>query len=87
MLFRFLPRQKLAIAAELYWFLLMYIIAALFFWYIRLQQQNQQMANYKLMELVADDPSYKHSARDYYNDRHHCDAGKQKYYTGKGYPL
>jgi signal transduction histidine kinase len=58
MLFRFLPRQKLAIATALYWFLLMYIIAALFFWYIRLQQQNQQMANYKLMELVADDPSY-----------------------------
>jgi signal transduction histidine kinase len=58
MLFRFLPRQKLAIATALYWFLLMYIIAALFFWYIRLQQQNEQMANYKLMELVADDPSY-----------------------------
>lgn len=55
---RFLPKQKLAIATVLYWFLLLYIIAALFFWYIRLQQQSQQMANYKLMELVADDPKY-----------------------------
>lgn len=56
--YRFLPKQKLALATILYWFLLLYIIAALFFWYIRLQQQNQQMANYKLMELVADDPTY-----------------------------
>jgi signal transduction histidine kinase len=56
--FRFLPKQKLALATILYWFLLLYIIAALFFWYIRLQQQSQQMANYKLMELVADDPNY-----------------------------
>jgi two-component system sensor histidine kinase CiaH len=55
---RFLPRQKLAFATAIYWFLLLYIIAALFFWYIRLQEQNKQMANYKLMELVADDPSY-----------------------------
>ncbi|MBC6491135.1 sensor histidine kinase [Flavihumibacter stibioxidans] len=55
---RFLPKQKLALATAIYWFLLLYIIAALFFWYIKLQQQNQQMANYKLMELVADDPSY-----------------------------
>lgn len=58
MRFRFLPRQKLALATAIYWFLLLYIIAALFFWYVRLQQQNQQMANYKLLELVADDPSY-----------------------------
>ncbi|GAO42867.1 sensor histidine kinase [Flavihumibacter petaseus] len=55
---RFLPRQKLAVATAIYWFLLLYIIAALFFWYIRLQQQNQQMASYKLLELVADDPKY-----------------------------
>lgn len=55
---RFLPRQKLALLTTLYWFMLSYIIAALFFWYIRLQQQNEQMANFKLLELVADDPAY-----------------------------
>jgi signal transduction histidine kinase len=38
--------------------MLSYIIAALFFWYFRLQQQNEQMSNFKLMELVADDPGY-----------------------------
>ncbi|MBL7768421.1 MAG: two-component sensor histidine kinase [Flavipsychrobacter sp.] len=56
--FRFLPKHKLALATILYWFLLLYIIAALLFWYIRLQQQSSQMANYRLMELVADDPQY-----------------------------
>lgn len=55
---RFLPKQKLALATAIYWFMLLYIIAALFFWYIKLQQQNEQMADYKLLELVADDPSY-----------------------------
>lgn len=55
---RFLPKQKLALATILYWFLLLYIIAALLFWYIRLQEQSSQMANYRLMELVADDPQY-----------------------------
>jgi two-component system sensor histidine kinase CiaH len=56
--FRFLPKQKLALATILYWVLLLYIIAALLFWYIRLQEQSNQMANYRLMELVADDPQY-----------------------------
>lgn len=55
---RFLPKQKLALATAIYWFMLLYIIAALFFWYIKLQQQNEQMASYKLMELVAGDPAY-----------------------------
>ncbi len=55
---RFLPKHKLALATILYWFLLLYIIAALLFWYIRLQEQSSQMANYRLMELVADDPAY-----------------------------
>src|SRR6478735_1324602 len=55
---RFLPRQKLALLTTIYWFMLSYIIAALFFWYIRLQQQSEQMANFKMMELVADDPAY-----------------------------
>jgi signal transduction histidine kinase len=56
--FRVLPKHKLALATILYWFLLLYIIAALLFWYIRLQEQSRQMANYRLMELVADDPQY-----------------------------
>lgn len=48
----------LAIANIVYWFLLVYIVAALVWWFIALQQQNMQMTNYKLMELKGDDPAY-----------------------------
>lgn len=41
-----------------YWFLLLYIIAALVWWFIALQRQIHQMAVYKIMELKADDPAY-----------------------------
>ncbi|MBZ5857899.1 sensor histidine kinase [Flavihumibacter profundi] len=77
---RFLPRQKLALATAIYWFLLFYIIAALFFWYIRLQQQNQQMANFRLTELVADDPAYLQKV-----EKINSEAEKKTYqYQGEG---
>ncbi|MBO9573466.1 MAG: two-component sensor histidine kinase, partial [Chitinophagaceae bacterium] len=42
----------------LYWFLLLYIIAALIFWYMELEKQNRRMTDYRLSELVLDDPSF-----------------------------
>jgi two-component system, OmpR family, sensor histidine kinase CiaH len=51
-------KQKLAIATTVYWFLLAYIIAILFFWFFVLERQNTQMSNYKLNELKKDDPAY-----------------------------
>lgn len=51
-------KQKLAIATAVYWFLLAYIIAILFFWFFVLERQNTQMTNYKLNELKKDDPTY-----------------------------
>ncbi len=42
----------------LYWILLLYIIAALVFWYLELEKQNRQMTEYKLSELVLDDPFF-----------------------------
>jgi signal transduction histidine kinase len=53
-----LKKKRLAVATIVYWVLLLYIIAALIWWFIALQQQNHQMAIYKLMELKADDPAY-----------------------------
>ncbi|MEO6315444.1 MAG: ATP-binding protein [Chitinophagaceae bacterium] len=53
-----LKKKRLAVATLGYWVLLLYIIAALIWWFIALQQQNHQMAVYKLMELKADDPAY-----------------------------
>ncbi len=53
-----LRKKKLAVATIAYWFLLLYIIAALIWWFIELQQQSHQMAVYKMVELQAGDPAY-----------------------------
>jgi len=53
-----LKKKRLAVATIAYWFLLLYIIAALVWWFIELQQQSHQMAVYKLVELKAGDPAY-----------------------------
>lgn len=42
----------------LYWFLLFYIIAALVFWFLELERQNRQMTDYKLSELIQNDPAF-----------------------------
>ncbi|MEO6963161.1 MAG: hypothetical protein ABIY90_14390, partial [Puia sp.] len=41
-----------------YWFLLLYIIAALGWWFIALNIQNRQMTEYKLSLLTHDDTNY-----------------------------
>src|SRR5688500_12230079 len=51
-------KKKLAVATFVYWFLLGYIIAILFFWFIVLEKQNKQMTGFKLNELRKDDPAY-----------------------------
>ncbi|MBS1916349.1 MAG: two-component sensor histidine kinase [Bacteroidetes bacterium] len=47
--------NQVKIVVFVYWFLLVYIIAALVWWFIALQQQNIQMMEYKLEELKHDD--------------------------------
>jgi two-component system sensor histidine kinase CiaH len=46
------------VASTVYWFLLFYIIAALVWWFITLENQNRSMANYRLNELKLYDPAY-----------------------------
>src|ERR1700722_5474712 len=53
-----LKRKSLAVATSVYWFLLFYIIAALIWWFIALQNQNHKMASYKFIQLKPDDPEY-----------------------------
>ena len=53
-----LQKKGLAIATIVYWFLLLYIVAAFVWWFIALQQQNRQMANYKTAELQKGSPDY-----------------------------
>jgi hypothetical protein len=41
-----------------YWIFLLYIIAALVWWFIALSQQNRQMTEFELSQLKADDPQF-----------------------------
>jgi two-component system, OmpR family, sensor histidine kinase CiaH len=46
----------------LYWFLLLYIIAALVWWFIALNKQNHQMAVFEISQLIKESPGYESTA-------------------------
>ncbi|MEP7109616.1 MAG: HAMP domain-containing sensor histidine kinase [Ferruginibacter sp.] len=50
--------KRLRFIFLVYWFVLSYIIAALVYWFIALNQQNRQMAEYELSQLKPGDPQY-----------------------------
>jgi two-component system, OmpR family, sensor histidine kinase CiaH len=51
-------KKRLFIASTVYWFLLVYIIAALVLWYYTLEKQNTRMTQLRLAELRKDDPAF-----------------------------
>lgn len=57
-LIRFYNRNKLTIATWTYWILLLYILAALIWWFIELLQQNQSMYLFKKAMISLNDPNY-----------------------------
>lgn len=56
---RRLKKQRLAFITLVYWFLLIYIVAALVWWFIALETQNNRMYEYRVAELNKDDPAYR----------------------------
>ena len=54
----FTTKQKLTIVTVVYWVLLSYMVAALVWWFVALQKQNNLMANMLLSALKKDDPHY-----------------------------
>jgi two-component system, OmpR family, sensor histidine kinase CiaH len=56
-------------ATAIYWLLLVYVIAALVWWYIALNLQNRQMAEYKLGLLSRDEPAYTQKVEKIYSER------------------
>lgn len=50
--------KKIRIIFIIYWFLLAYIIAALIWWFIALNQQSEKMAAFKTALLKTDDPAF-----------------------------
>jgi two-component system sensor histidine kinase CiaH len=51
-------RKQLRIAILVYWVLLLYIIAALIWWFIALERQNSQMHEFKVQQMSPEDPNY-----------------------------
>lgn len=51
-------KRKLATVTVVYWFLLSYMVAALFWWFIALEKQNQLITAIKISELRKEDASY-----------------------------
>jgi signal transduction histidine kinase len=54
----FFKTRRLAIVTVVYWFLLLYMVAALSWWFIALEKQNREISAIRMNELKKDDPSY-----------------------------
>ncbi len=64
----------------LYWFLLTYVVAALVFWFIALNQQNIELSRYRLDMIDANDKKYDHEVRNIYEAKRR----KTAQYLGEG---
>ncbi len=54
----FYSKHKLAIITWVYWFLLLYSMAALVWWFVALMQQNEEMYSFKKELISLQDPNY-----------------------------
>ena len=72
--------KKIRFIFIFYWFLLAYIIAALVWWFIALNRQNEQMANYKIQELQPQKQAYMTQVKRIEAD----EKRKTAQYTGEG---
>lgn len=72
--------KRLRVIFLIYWFLLLYIIAALIWWCIALNQQNKQMAEFEISQLSTSDPQYQDRLRDITNSKKRKTFG----YIGEG---
>ena len=72
--------KKLRFIFILYWILLAYIIAALVWWFVALNQQNEVMADYKKQELRIESPTYKADLSKIEN----AEKRKRAQYIGEG---
>ena len=46
-------KKRIRLATTIYWLLLFYIVAALIWWFISLEKQNRQMADFEIKQLNA----------------------------------
>ena len=72
--------KKIRAIFFIYWFLLLYIIAALVWWYIALNRQNAQMTAFELQELRMNEPGYQEKYRQIID----MESRKKTQYAGEG---
>jgi two-component system sensor histidine kinase CiaH len=51
-------KKKFALLTFVYWVLLLYMVSALFWWFIALNNQNYAMASMRIADINKDDPAY-----------------------------
>ncbi|OIR08392.1 alkaline phosphatase synthesis sensor protein PhoR [mine drainage metagenome] len=51
-------KHKLVVLTSVYWLMLFYILAALFWWFIALNHQNKIMADLRLQDVQKNDPQF-----------------------------
>jgi len=73
-------KQRLAFITLVYWFLLIYIVAALVWWFISLENQNAQMFLYRLEQIDKNDPAYNQKLSQIQDER----KRKTTQYIGEG---
>src|SRR6266487_2736707 len=73
-------KQRLAFITLVYWFLLIYIVAALVWWFISLENQNTQMFIYRLAQINKNDPAYNQKLAQIKDER----KRKTTQYIGEG---
>ncbi|MBS1628245.1 MAG: HAMP domain-containing histidine kinase [Bacteroidetes bacterium] len=77
---KFFKKHQLATVSVAYWFLLLYMVAALLWWFIELNNQNNAMAYYKLLELKKDTSTYLNDVAKIETEQHR----KTIQYIGEG---
>jgi signal transduction histidine kinase len=73
-------RKKLAFITIIYWFLLLYIIAALVWWFIALEKQNADMFAYRVVQLDKNSSAYTQQYQHLAKNK----ARKTSQYIGEG---
>ncbi len=54
----FLKKHRLSVITAVYWVLLLYIVSALLWWFIALNNQNNILTELRMQELKKDNPNY-----------------------------
>jgi signal transduction histidine kinase len=72
--------KRLTLITIVYWFFLSYVIVALVFWFISLQQQNESIMSLRLQQLNQGAPSYPQLAEKIYDAKRR----KTAQYIGEG---